>query len=252
VGPTCQRAFAAWLPRARAAPLARLKGAVGTRRQLPDSRPDSAARCPSCAVASPHVRSSRLRRRPCPKPTDAVRARHRHCLDASAIVSSSTMSGARAPSCRVFFRGTLSLAPSPSSPSQDRRRPPEPSPRRRTPPPIRFFSPSPSTRSSGELSPPPPCLAGNLSAVGTRAPPFAPPLPPAAPRRRGPRRPRPAQQAVGHVHCAHGPNRCCGHGPRATMQLGRARFRPSGSRTSFLFSKYIQILVNLKICSGFI
>jgi hypothetical protein len=51
------------------------------------------------------------------------------------------VSRARAPSCRIFFCGTLSLAPSPSSPSQDRRRPPEPSPHRRTPPPIRFFSP---------------------------------------------------------------------------------------------------------------
>jgi hypothetical protein len=37
------------------------------------------------------------------------------------------------------------------------------------------FLPSPSTWSSGELSPPPPCSAGSLSAVGARAPSFAPP-----------------------------------------------------------------------------
>jgi hypothetical protein len=85
--------------------------------------------------------------------------------------------GERSPSLflPLFFRGKLSLAPSPSSPSQDRRWPLEPSPHRRTPPPIRFFSPSLSTRSSGELSPPPLCPTNNLSAVGARAPPFAPP-----------------------------------------------------------------------------
>jgi hypothetical protein len=39
------------------------------------------------------------------------------------------------------------------------------------------FSPSPSTRSSGELSPPPSCPAGSLTVVGARPPPFAPPPP---------------------------------------------------------------------------
>jgi hypothetical protein len=39
------------------------------------------------------------------------------------------------------------------------------------------FSPSLSTRSSGELSPPPPCPAGSLTVVGARPPPFAPPPP---------------------------------------------------------------------------
>jgi hypothetical protein len=86
------------------------------------------------------------------------------------------------------------------------------------------FSPSPSTRSSGELSPPPPCPAGSLTVVGARPPPFAPPLSQwrhrrlhrdarpgvvtaplcAALRRRGPRRPRLAQQAQA-ARCAHGP-----------------------------------------------
>jgi hypothetical protein len=75
----------------------------------------------------------------------------------------------------------------------------------------------------------------------------------AAPRSRGPRRPRPARQAMGHMRCAHGPSRCCGRGPRTTVQLGQARIRPSDSRISFLFSEYIQILVNLKKnCAGFI
>jgi hypothetical protein len=81
------------------------------------------------------------------------------------------------PLAAFFFRGMLSLAPSPSTPMQDRYRPPEPWPHRRTLLPIRFISPSPSTRSSSELSPPPPCPAGSLSAVGARAPSFAPPPP---------------------------------------------------------------------------
>jgi hypothetical protein len=143
------------------APLTRLKGAVGTVRRRPDTPPPPPL--------------SEPRRRPCSEPIVAVRPRHRRCL--AAVVSSSTVSGARAPSCRFFFRGRLSLAPSPSTPTQDRRRPPKPSPHRRTPPPIRFPPPSPSTRSSGELSPPPPCPTGSLSDVGARAPSFAPPPP---------------------------------------------------------------------------
>jgi hypothetical protein len=72
------------------------------------------------------------------------------------------------------------------------------------------------------------------------------------PRRRGPHRPGPARQAAGRARCAYGLSRRCGHGPRATVQLGQARFRPSGSRISFPFPEYIQILANLKICVGFI
>jgi hypothetical protein len=48
------------------------------------------------------------------------------------------------------------------------------------------FFPSPSTRSSGELFSPPPCLAGSLTIVGARPPLFAPPPP--LWRRRQPRR----------------------------------------------------------------
>jgi hypothetical protein len=40
--PACQRAIDVWLPRAHAASLTRLKGAVGTARQRPDSPPDRA------------------------------------------------------------------------------------------------------------------------------------------------------------------------------------------------------------------
>jgi hypothetical protein len=39
------------------------------------------------------------------------------------------------------------------------------------------FFPSPSTRSSGELSSPPPCPSGSLTVVGARLPPFVPPPP---------------------------------------------------------------------------
>jgi hypothetical protein len=39
------------------------------------------------------------------------------------------------------------------------------------------FSPSPSTRSSDELSPPPPCPVGSLTVVGARLPSFGPPPP---------------------------------------------------------------------------
>jgi hypothetical protein len=39
---------------------------------------------------------------------------------------------------------------------------------------------------------------------------------------------------------------------KCTVHLGRAWFRPSGSHFKFLFSEYIQFLVNSKICVGFI
>jgi hypothetical protein len=96
------------------------------------------------------------------------------------------------------------------------------------------FFPSPSTRSSGELSSPPPCPEGSLTVVGARPPPFA--LPPplwhhrrprrnarpgavtaptcAAPRRRGPHRSRPARQAQ-VARYAHGPRQRQERGPRA-------------------------------------
>jgi hypothetical protein len=123
------------------------------------------------------------------------------------------------------------------------------------------FSPSPSTRSSGELFSPSPCPAGSLTVVGARPPPFPPPPPlwyhrqlhrdarmksgdrsgvrRAAPYRRLPHGPRPARQARA-ARCAHGPRALCTWAelmPRAwakcTVHLGRAWFRPSGSRFKF-------------------
>jgi hypothetical protein len=128
---------------------------------------------------------------------------------------------------------------------------------------------SPSMRSSGELAFRPPCPAGSLTLVGARPPPFAssPPLwrrcrprrgaragavtAPActAPRRRGPRWPRPAQRAQAvpawpwavrphgrgpRMRCARGPSRRRGRGPSATVHLGRARIRPSCTRLNFI------------------
>jgi hypothetical protein len=50
-----------------------------------------------------------------------------------------------------------------------------------------------------------------------------------------------------------GPHTHCARGPRATVQLGRAQIRLSGTQIDFfLFSEYIQILANLKNCLGFI
>jgi hypothetical protein len=126
--------------------------------------------------------------------------------------------------------------------------------------------PSLSMRSSGELSSPPPCPAGSLTAVGARPPPFAPP-PPLWRRRRprrdtrpesgdrsgvrravvgrtgrgrpGKRRPRAAHTGhastvnVGRTRCARGPSRRRGRGPSTTVHLGRAWFRPSGTQIDF-------------------
>jgi hypothetical protein len=131
------------------------------------------------------------------------------------------------------------------------------------------FSPSPSTRSSGELSPPPPCPAGSLTTVGARPPPFA--LPPplwcrrrpcrdARPRavnapvcaalrhavagrtgrgRPGKRMPsaahtgRASAMNVGRGAVSVGQAGAVSVGHACTVHLGRARFRPSDTRMSF-------------------
>jgi hypothetical protein len=174
VGPTYQQPLSApgppvsapWLRGCHVpAPLTRLKCAVGTARRIPTAVPTApplseSRRClTSCALI--------------PTTPSTVSKADQRCLSAPPSLSGRLrrrvlVHGERSPSLflPLFFRGKLSLAPSPSSPSQDRRWPLEPSPHRRTPPPIRFFSPSLSTRSSGELSPPPPCPAGSLSTVG--------------------------------------------------------------------------------------
>jgi hypothetical protein len=154
--------------------LARLKGAVGTPHRHPNSPPDRAplsAPSPRLARAVPTAHSPGPKPPPCcPKPP--------HCCSSTALTPSlpaapRQVSRATGRRCRLRAAANSPFV----SPSQDRCRPPEPSPRRRTPSSIQFFSPSPSTRSSGELSPPPPCPVGSLSAVGARAPPFAPLLP---------------------------------------------------------------------------
>jgi hypothetical protein len=107
------------------------------------------------------------------------------------------------------------------------------------------FSPSPSTRSSGELSPPPPCLAGSLTAVGAQPPPFAPPLP--LWRRRRPRRDAHPESGdhsgvrraiVGHAgrgrpgksrpRAAHTGRAPRGHGPCTRYARGPSRRRERG------------------------
>jgi hypothetical protein len=62
----------------------------------------------------------------------------------AAVAKPSTVSGARAPPpLAAFSSGTVEPSfLSPSTPMQDHRRPLEPSPRRRTPPPLIWFSPS--------------------------------------------------------------------------------------------------------------
>jgi hypothetical protein len=124
-----------------------------------------------------------------------------------------------------------------------------------------FFS-SLSTRSFGELAFRPPCPAGSLTVVGAQPPPFAPSLP--LWRRRWPcrdtrvgavtapacaalrrvvagragrgrpseRRPRP-RGCGPRTRCSRGPSRRRGHGPGATVHLGRAWFRPRGTQIDF-------------------
>jgi hypothetical protein len=176
------------------------------------------------------------------------RARHRRCPAASAIAKSSTVSGAPSTPLPLFLCGLLSQASSPPSTStQDRRRSPEPSPRRRTLSPIRF-PPPPSRRQEAPVSyrlHPHARRVASSPWVLERLPLLHLPHGSDATGRAVTRAPR----AV--TLCTRAEPRC-GRGSCATVQLGRVRIQPSGSRISFLFSKYIQILANLKICVGFI
>jgi hypothetical protein len=178
--------------------------------------------CPSRTVASPRARSSRPHHRPCPKPTDAVRARHHHRT--------------------LFFHGTLSLAPSPSSPSQGHRWPLEPSPHRRTPPPIRFFSPPrrQGTPVSYRLHP---------HARRVASPPWV------LERRRllhlrrcsaaaGRAATRTRRAVTAPARCAHGPSRRCERGPRALCNWAKRSFGPVAVGLVFHFPnifKFLQI-----------
>jgi hypothetical protein len=250
-----------------AAPLTHLKGAVGTTRWRPDSCSDRASplSAPRCRLAS---------RAPIPTASSSVSDADRRCPSVPPSLSGRLLR-------RELFHGERSPSPllplflpwnvEPSSLSLQPDAGPPPATRALAslenaaadpvfPPPRRQGAPvsyrlHPHARRVGS----PPwvlerrlllhlhhCSAavgrdtcsesGDRSGVHSRA----------APRHRGPCRPRPAQQAVRRVRCAHGPSRRCGRGPCATVQLGRARFRPSGSRISFPFSEYIQIFANLK------
>jgi hypothetical protein len=126
------------------------------------------------------------------------------------------------------------------------------------------FFPSPSTRSSGELFFPPPCPADSLTVMGARPPPFALP-PPLWHRRSGmPRavaghtgRGRPSERRSraahpGHTHVAMGRARAVCVGQAPLCNWAERGFGPVTLELVFLFSEYIQILTNLKICVGFI
>jgi hypothetical protein len=229
-------------------------------------------RCPRRRLISCVL--SRPRRRPCPKPTDTVRARHRHCPAASAVASSSTVSGARAPlaafssmECWSYLplpplcRKTAAGHRSPRLVRERRRRSSfSPPPRRQGTPVSYHLHP----RAQWVASPPwvlerrrflhlrhCSATAGRAVTRARRAV-TAPACARALRRVVAGRASRGRPSKPWATRCGHRPSRRCGHGPRATVQLGRAPFRPSGSRISFPFSEYIQIITNLKICVGFI
>jgi hypothetical protein len=125
VGPAWQRAVAAWLP--CAALLKCIKCTVGTARRRPNNAvlTGHSDRLSEIAdVASPRLAPSRLRRHHWPKP--------RHCRvriqtssgHPTSSRASFTVSVARALDSPFFIRGASSSPSPPSSPSQDRRRPP--------------------------------------------------------------------------------------------------------------------------------
>jgi hypothetical protein len=126
-GPAWQRVVATWLPRAM--PLQRVKSVVGIARRRPDSVVPIAtpplSEPPHAASPRPsQQRSSRSRHRPVRSQQSLSERPDRRCTVASAVVSTSTVSVARALLSPFFVRGVSSSPSPPSSPSQDRRRPP--------------------------------------------------------------------------------------------------------------------------------
>jgi hypothetical protein len=177
--PAWQRAIAAWLP--RVVPLQRVKRVVGTALRCPDSAvptaPPPLSELPRATSPRPsRQRSSRPRRRPVRSRPSLSKRPDRRCLAASTIASTPTVSEAEPP-LAVFHPWSNELTspsllpivgplPATIAPPHQKNAITEP-----------VFSPSPSTRSSGELSPPPPCPPGSLTVEGARPPPFAPPPP---------------------------------------------------------------------------
>jgi hypothetical protein len=158
-GPAWQHAVAVWLP--CAVPLQRLKYAVGTaRRRSDNARSDRLSENRRRAADAASPRPSRQRSsQPCQRPVQSRSSLSerpdRRYPAASAVVSTSTVSGAEPPlvvfhlwSIELTFPSLLPIA-GPSSAT--------------VAPPCQknaaaelVFSHSPSTRSSGELSPSPP------------------------------------------------------------------------------------------------
>jgi hypothetical protein len=160
-----------------AAPLACLKGTVGTARRCPDSRPDHAS-----PLSEPRRRLTS--RALVPTVPSSVSGADRRYLSTPPSLSGclrrrELFHGERNPSPLLSLFLPWNVEPSSLSLHPDAGPPPATgslaSSENAAANPV--FSPSPSTRSSGELSPPTPCPAGNLSAVGARAPSFAPPPP---------------------------------------------------------------------------
>jgi hypothetical protein len=208
----------------------------------------------------------------CPNtPCPAVRARpsHRRCSTASAVVSTTTVSVARAVPSPFFIRGTSS---SPSPPPRHHRT----TAGHRSP-----TSSKGRCRRAGfillavdeELCSP--CPTGSLTVVGARPPPFAPSLPlwcrrrprhdarvgavtapacaalhRAVAGRAGRGRPserRPCPRGRGpRTRCARGLSRRRGRGPSTTVHLGRAWFRPRGTQIDFFYFLIYSILCKFK------
>jgi hypothetical protein len=156
----------------RAAPLACLKGAVGTARRRPDNRSDRASpltrprRCLTSRapiLTAPSSVSEADHRCPSEPPSLSGRLRRRELFH-----------GERSSSPLLPLFLLWNVEPSSFSLHPDAGPPPAIGALASSENAAANLSP-PSTRSFGELSPPPPCPAGSLSTVDARAPSFAPP-----------------------------------------------------------------------------
>jgi hypothetical protein len=227
----------------RAAPRPRIKCAVSTARRHPDSaapfRPTARTASPRPVPTAPSPLSEAM--------PPSVSEAHR-CPAVSTVAT--FVHGERRPSppLAVFRPWSVEL----TSPSLLPVAGPPPAtvapPHRKNAAAEPVFSPSPSTRSSGELFSPSPCPAGSLTVAGRTGR-----------GRPGKRRPRAAHTghasavAVGHaraVHMGRADAMSVGHAPLCNW--AEREFGPVTLDLVFLISEYIQILANLKICVGFI
>jgi hypothetical protein len=153
-------------------PLQHVKCAVGTTRRRPDSAvPTGCPKSPTSPRPVPTV------------PSLLSEAALPPCLNPAAVQPSDAVAsfvhGERRPSSPLAFLRPWSVeltfpslltvtGPPPATVAPPRRKNTAAEP---------DSFPSPSTRSSGELSSPPPCPAGSFTVVGARPPPFVPPSP---------------------------------------------------------------------------